>query len=146
MMVAGAGLVGAQHVSAQQGFAPEANLVKKLAQKFGLQEADVQAVFDEERQERMTFMHSKFEDQLNQDVQAGKLTESQKQAILDKKKELQALHFDKRDELKDMTPEERKALFDSTKTELENWAKQNNLDQKYLMGLVKRHHPMMMKK
>jgi hypothetical protein len=33
-----------------------------------------------------------------------------------------------------MTPEQRKAAMEAEKTDLENWAKQNNIDMKYLFG------------
>jgi hypothetical protein len=60
------------------------DIVQRLAQKFGLQETEVQAVFDEVHQERHQKMKQDMENRLNQAVQEGKITESQKQAILDK--------------------------------------------------------------
>ena len=80
------------------------SLVSKLAEKFGLNQGEVQAVFDQERSQRHAQMETLFEQQLTQDVKDGKITEAQKQLIIAKRQELQA------------------------------WASQNNIDLRYLRG------------
>ena len=57
-------------------------LVTKIAQRFGLPEADVQQVVKEVRAEHMSSLKTKWEDRLSQAVSDGKITETQKQALI----------------------------------------------------------------
>ena len=83
-----AGSFYATGVKAQDnGRGPNDTIIQKLVAKFGLNEADVQAVFDEERAERQTEMQARFEERLTQAVTDGKITEEQKAAILAKRAE-----------------------------------------------------------
>jgi len=118
---------------------PMASLVQKIADKFGLKKEDVQAVFDQDRQERQVQMQTRFEEQLSQDVKDGKITEAQKQLILEKRKELEANRQAKMESMKNMTQDERKAAMEKERQELESWAKENGIDLKYLMGGFKGH-------
>lgn len=113
-------------------------IVQRIAKKFNLNESDVQAVFDAERDERMAEMNKKFEDRLSSLVSSGKLTEDQKQKVLAKKKELEASRKSDFENFKNMTDEERKAEIDKRRTELESWAKENGIDLKntlFFMGM-----------
>lgn len=110
------------------------NLIQRLAQKFGLKETDVQAVFDEASQQRQTQMQTRFEDRLSQAVTDGQLTEDQKQLILAKNKELQAKREQAKQNWQNLTAEERKVAMQKERQELEDWAKQNSIDIKYLFG------------
>jgi len=65
-------------------------IIERLAEKFGLKQADVQTVFDQQRTDRQTEMQARYEDRLTQAVKDGKITEAQKTAILAKQKEMQA--------------------------------------------------------
>lgn len=121
---------------------PMSQLVQKIATKFGLQASDVQAVFDQDRTDRKAEMEKKFEETLIQAVVDGKLTEAQKQLILAKNKELEASRTaHKPEDMQGKTEEERKAAMEANKTKmeverkaLEEWATQNGIDTKYLMG------------
>jgi hypothetical protein len=76
---------------------------------------------------------------LSQAVKDGKLTEAQKKLLIAKHNELfsqRETHFD---ELKNMTPQERKAKMQKRRDELENWAQQNDIDPSYLAGFGKGH-------
>lgn len=127
-----AGLVGSQAVLAASDSTGSTSLVDKIAQKFNLNKADVQAVFDENRAEHEADRQAKVETKLNQAVTDGKLTAEQKDKILAKRKELQDARQADMDAMKDKTPEERRAVHEAKRTELEQWAKDNNIPTEYL--------------
>jgi hypothetical protein len=133
------GLVVATNAFAQTappGQKTESSLVQQIAKKFNLNTSDVQEVFDQHRQERQANMESRYEDYLTKLVTSGKITEEQKQLLLTKHKELASQMQRNKEKFKTMTSEERKAQGDAMKTELENWAKENNLDVQYLHPFV----------
>ena len=129
-------LLGAGTVVTTQSFAqsttntdsPVTSLVKAIAQKFNLQESDVQAVFDSHRSEMETKRQENVDSKLSQMVTDGKITDAQKQLILAKLKELEANKQSNMEKFKSMTPEERKAVMEKERADLEAWAKQNNID------------------
>lgn len=108
-------------------------LVQRIAQKFGLQQSNVQSVFDEVRKERQAEMQKRLEDRLAQAVKDGKLTETQKNLILAKHKEMQANREKNRDAWMKMTPEERRNEKQKIRTELEAWAKANTIPLEWVM-------------
>jgi hypothetical protein len=143
-IIAGATLLATKPSFAAEGTNPEQSLVQKLASKFGLKQEEVQSVFDEHHKEMKAEMETKKEERLSQLVKDGKITEAQKQLIINKQKELQAKHEAEFQSMKDKTPEERKAAMEKNKQELEDWAKQNNIDIQYLgMFHMRGHGPMM---
>jgi len=99
-------------------------IVQKLVERFGLNEDEVKAVFDEERTEHQAQMQARFEERLSQFVSDGKITEEQKQAILAKKEEMQG----NREEFKDLSAEERKQKMEERRQEMQSWAEQNGID------------------
>lgn len=113
---------------------PMANLVTAIAQKFNLNQADVQKIFDEQqtqmRQEMETRQAEQAKERLAQIVKDGKLTQAQADLITAKQAELKASH----ESLKDKTPEEARTAMEAKKTELQAWAKTNNIPEQYLMG------------
>ncbi len=133
-------------VSAKTMINPSQSLVQTISQKFGLNQADVQAVFDEHRSQLREQAESRFEERLTQDVTDGKLTEAQKQAILAKRAQLAANRPDA-SEFDDQTREERQATREQHRQELVRWAQENGIDLRYLMGGMGRygggHGPMM---
>lgn len=131
-----AGATGNVHaVSPMDGIS---TIVEKLAQKFGLKQADVQSVFDEvhtERQkERQAEMTELLEARLTVAVINKKITEAQKTLILKKHAELQAKRASQAGTWQNLTPEERQNQAKKERAELEAWAKQNGIDTSYLMG------------
>lgn len=112
---------------------PMSSLVKSIADKFGLKQADVQAVFDTHKSDMQKKREANFEKRLSTLVTEGKITETQKQLILTKHKELEAARQTSMQNLKSMTQAERKAAMDKERTDLESWAKSNNIDLQYLM-------------
>lgn len=69
---------------------PFGDIVQRLSEKFGLEESEVQAVFDAVHDEHMQEMQIKFEERLSSLVSEGKLTEDQKNALIEKHKEMKA--------------------------------------------------------
>lgn len=137
MVAAAVGTVGLASlgavVSAQTaGTTPQSSLIDKIAQKFNLKKEDVKAVFDQDHAEREATMQKNVEDELTQAVKDKKITEEQKQKILAKRKELQAQRAADRDNFKDKTEAERHAAMEQKRTELEQWAKDNNIPTDYL--------------
>lgn len=124
----------ASKVSAQNQQNPSTPIIQKLAQRFGLKESDVQAVFDEVRQERQQQRELQFEERLNQAVKDGNITEAQKQAILTKHKEIAEKKIKNRENWQNLSVEQRRQLRQEERKELENWANQNGIDLKYLFG------------
>ena len=103
-------------------------LIQRLATKFNLNQDEVKVVFDEFHQQKQTAMQQKFADRLNQLVTDGKITEAQKAAILAKHQEMQQQMQSTRDQVKNMTEAERRAFHEQKRAELEQWAKDNNVD------------------
>lgn len=131
--LAGASLFGAATSFAQGSTDEGTSLVQKIATKFGLSQSDVQAVFDEHREERHIKLQVRFDERLMQLVADGKITEEQKAKILEKFAELkeQKVH---REEFKNMTRDERKAAYKQKHEELKAWAEANGIDLEILTG------------
>lgn len=138
-------LIGASAFGATAAFAqgsdPSSGLTQRIAEKFGLKQSEVQSVVDqyrsEERAERQAEMQAKFQERLAQLVTDGKITEAQKQLILNKHAELQANRDQEFATFKNMTEDERKAAMEQKRSELESWAKANGIDAQYLMPFGK---------
>lgn len=119
------------------GGANSETLIQRLVQKFGLKTADVQAVFDTVRSEQQTEMQQKMAERLDTLVSEGKITQAQKELIIAKHTELQKQREADKDELRDLTPEERRAKMEARRSELEAWAKENGIDIQYVVAFGK---------
>lgn len=132
-----AGLAGNSLVSAATTTSDADSLVSKIAQKFNLKESDVQAVFEDDRKTKDAERQAEIEKELSEAVTKGTITFEQKDKILAKRTELQTQREAARDSMKDKTHAERKAAMETKRTELEQWAKDNNIStdfMKYIMG------------
>jgi uncharacterized membrane protein YhiD involved in acid resistance len=109
------------------------SLVDKLVAKFNLNKSDVQAVFDADRTEHEAEMQQKMEERLDQAVTDGKITEDQKTKILAKIKEMKADMEANHDAMKGKTDDERRALMDQKRQEIQTWAEENDIPEEYLM-------------
>lgn len=133
VVLAGAAVFGVTQISAQTATpAPFETLVDKLVARFNLNKTDVQAVFAEHKTEMLAKHQVKFEERLNQAIAEEKITEAQKQLILNKHKELAEKKQSKMETFKNMTREERRVEMEKQRTELKNWAEQNGIDLSYL--------------
>jgi uncharacterized membrane protein len=120
-VVAGGALFGVSTLYAQTNSKTNP-MVTKIAQRFGLKESEVQAVFDEERQEQKKQLESHLDDRLSQAVKDRKITEVQKTAILSKIKELQEKKQTNIETWKNMSAEQRRAAMQKEKDDLKTWA------------------------
>lgn len=134
LALAGLTTIGVIGASAEDTDKPYFSIVQKLAQRFNLNEAEVQAVFDESRGQHQSQMQLRFEEKLNQAVTDGELTEGQKQAILEKHDQLKSMRQTSWGEQPDQSPQERKNIMDAQRQELKNWAEENNINLKYFFG------------
>jgi len=93
-------------------------IVEKLAEKLNVSNSDVSTAFDEVRQERRQEVRERFEEQLDQAVKDGKITEEQKEVILKKHIEIQ----EQQEEVMEL------------RQDLKNWADENDIDLRDVMG------------
>jgi polyhydroxyalkanoate synthesis regulator phasin len=116
------GLLSASVASAQDSTYP--SIIQKIAEKFNLNEDEVAAVFDEERDEHHAEMQAKWSERLDDLVNDGKINAEQKQAILDKHEEM----HNKMEEWKDLDPEERHEKMRGLREEFRAWAEEQGID------------------
>ena len=111
------------------------SIVAAIAAKFNLNQADVQAVFDEEHDKREAEMKAQIETKLTQAVADGKITEAQKQAIVTHFEQMKANRPDKAD-FQNLTDEQIKARMETKKTEMDAWLSQNGLTHETLREVM----------
>lgn len=120
----------AQTAAAQTTNSPKDNLIAKIASKFNLKQEDVEAVFEEHHEEQRAIMKERFAERLDQAVTDGKITSVQRDLILNKQKEMEV----KMEEIRDLEDETAKReAMQKLHTDLQQWAKDNNLQGKWLM-------------
>lgn len=107
------------------------SLVSKLAERFNLNEDDVEAVFEEHKVETEAKHEARLEVRLSEAVAEGKLTEEQKTKILAKFEELKASRPEL-SETEEKSPDERKQTRLEKHDELEKWAEENGIPEEYL--------------
>lgn len=106
-------------------------LIQRIADRFGLEESEVEEVFTQYRSERHLEMQVRFEERLAALVEEGTLTQAQADAILQKHEEMRADH----EALLTASPEERKDYAQSHRAELKAWAEGEGIDVSLLGGL-----------
>ena len=110
--VLGTGIV----LAASNSFYPP--IVEKLAEKLNVSNSDVNTAFDEVHQEKRQEAQERFEQQLDQAVEDGKITKEQKEVLLKKNTEIQ----EQQEEVMEL------------KQDLKNWADENDVDLRNVMG------------
>lgn len=135
------GILAASPVSAQN--VSSNSLVKKLSQRFNLEESDVQKVFDDYKSERRADNFAFYSEKLDSLVSAGKITQDQKEVLLDKHEEMQ----DKMASITGLSQEERKNKKIALHEEFRAWAKSEGIDLPlmggFMMGYKKGYQGMM---
>lgn len=109
-VIASVGYFGGNYVLAGDTNPMHESLVAKIAQKFNLKEADVEAVFEAVRDERRDEMKSQRSERLTQAVSDGVITEAQKVTLLAKMEE----HIGERQ---------------ANRAEMQNWYKDQGIDE-----------------
>lgn len=131
--IGGAAIFGTGMVFAQSSNNPESGLVQAIAQKFNLDQTQVQGVFDQFRSTQkanMTQKMQQMEDQrLTNLVTQGKITNDQKTAI---ETELAALKAKYLANLGSLTPDQRKQAMQNYQNDLKSWASSQGIDQSLL--------------
>lgn len=131
MFMLGVILVGLTSVS--PALAEESNqyssIVTKIAEKFNLNPSDVQAVFDDERDNHKADMYSRLVEKLDTMVGDGKITKDQKDIILKKHEEIE----NKMLEMRDKSPEQRKTEMENLRDELKSWAEEQGIEFPFFM-------------
>lgn len=128
----GAGVAHAATSSTTTKTDPMSGLVDAIATKFNLNKSDVQQVVDDQKSKMDVQREQKIKDDVAKLVTDGKITQAQadlinaKRAELEKQREADKTSFDS------MSEADRKTAMDKRKTDLESWAKQNNIDTQYL--------------
>lgn len=125
---AGVGLAQAAAKPVNPGEGRMATLVQALAKKFNLNAADIQTVFDEDRQGMEANRLQEAKDRLTQAVKDGKLTQTQADQLVAKRQELKTLM----DSLKGKTREETEAARKTAMEKFNTWATTNNIPQEFL--------------
>lgn len=128
MAVGGAAFMGANTVSAQT---TGDSIVERVANTFGLNQDEVQAVFDEVKDEHQADRAAEVDERLEEKVADGTITSEQKTLIQEKMEELREQREANRDS--DMTREERQEQMEQTREELEQWADDNSIPVEELM-------------
>lgn len=123
----GSTLFGASYVAAQKTDTATPSIVQRLAEKFNLNQDDVQKVFDEHRQENQKYMQEQLAKRLDQAVKDGKITTAQKDAILKKHSEMVNVKF-RNGNFKELTAEEKQKMGQEKRAEMETWANEIGLD------------------
>ena len=136
------GSLAAQNTFAAESTTPSplSSLIEKIAAKFNLSQAEVQAVFDEDRTAREAEirqeLREKTEAGLNQALTDGELTQAQKDLITAKLAELETRTEEVR-KIEDV--EDRKAAMDQLRADLSKWAAENTIDSHWLhFGFIKK--------
>jgi len=125
-VVAVIGLIvgGAVAVNAQIFDGEYPPIVERIAERFGLDEGEVQVFFDEVRTERHEKKKARVEERLDQAVADGVITEAQKDALVAKKAELR----EEKESLRGLEPEERRDAMQELRIEFKEWAEDSGID------------------
>lgn len=99
-------------------------LIQRIAERFGLNESEVEEVFSQYRVEHHLAMQSRFEEHLALMVEEGKLTQAQADAIIQKHEEMRADH----EALVTASPEEKREYRASQRAEMEAWAAEEGIE------------------
>jgi hypothetical protein len=135
VVAAGALTLGVASVNAQTNTSPMSGLVAAIAQKFGLDQAKVQATVDDYKKSHKNEMHANMqahlEDRLSALVKNGKITEAQKTAIIN---ELNTLKT-KYPMTAGMTKQQRMQAMQNMQNEFKSWATSQGINTDLLPGL-----------
>lgn len=105
--------------------------VQRLVEKFQLNAAEVEIVVNQVHEERQAARMQEREQKLTELVTQNKITADQKTKLLAKIKEWQ----ESRADWQALDKEAKQAKIQEHRTEMLNWAQENAIDAKYLIGL-----------
>lgn len=124
LTLTGATVFGIAKVNAQSTTQPYQGLVQAIAQKFNLNQSQVQSVVDQYREQlqasRQQQRQDKLKTKLNTLVQQGKITAAQEQSILAEFVKLQGEYNPAN--IQNLTRAQRQQEFQKRQQELQSWA------------------------
>lgn len=114
---------------------PQQSLIQALVQRFHLNQSDVQSFFQDQETAHFNEALTRLGTRLSTDVTQGKLTEAQKNAIIEKAKEAKT----KQDSFRTLSQADRDTQMKQYRTDLETWATQQGIDKQYLREILGGH-------
>jgi hypothetical protein len=120
--------VGAYSVQQAHAAAPAPSLIDALVQRFGLNKADVQQVFDANKAAHQADRKQHETDRLAEAVKDGKLTQAQADLITAKQAEIKIFM----NSLKDKTPAEKASAMKIEMDSLKQWATDNKIPPQFV--------------
>ncbi len=131
LTLTGAAVYGSDPALAQAHNFRDDSLVKKLSQRFGVGEDEVEQVIEEFRQERREEHQQWLYAGLTQAEVGGEITEEQRDLILKKYEEIRQTWQEQLQAGEEISPEDKKAASLEKKQELAQWAEENGVEVKY---------------
>ena len=120
-------------------------LVQFIAERFDLDEEEVLSAMEDFQEQQHEEMGVQFENRLTQAVLDGKITEDQREMILQKYEEMRVERESSWAALREMSLEERRDEIMARHEELRSWAEENGIDLSYFnlgFGRGQRMHNM----
>lgn len=125
-------------VSAQVSDSSIPPLAQRIAERFKLNPEEVQQVFSEYKDEMHAEHEARMLDKFDQLVSEGKITEDQRNAIVDKLTTLREEHDSQA--WQSLSKEERRKKMESKHEELKAWAEAQGIELDVIMPKVMMHH------
>lgn len=122
--VVGLGAVKLNKVYAEESEGPMRRGFQAFIERFNLNEDEVNEFMQEQREEREQYRTQHINDKLADAVAEGKITEAQKEALLEKMAE----HHSQADELRQQSREEHREQMESHREEFKAWAESQGID------------------
>ncbi len=117
--------MGVSLASAHQG---NSGMAAKVASQFNLNQSEVEQFFSQNREEMQKEREAKHEAELQKLVDEGKLTLTQKAALIAKRAEMKGAHEANNESKQVMSQDERKALHEERKAEMDAWFQSQGID------------------
>jgi hypothetical protein len=137
----GTGAVGvASTYAAEQGaerYGRFDTIVRAIADRFHVNEEDVLAVFEEEREQMREEAGERFKARVAEAIDDGVLTQAQADSLLAHREEMREFH----ESLKGMTKEERQNAVKEQSEKNQEWKKETGIPAEFLKHVNPEHRP-----